>query len=83
VFLGGWEQTRDFLRTQPGYLGAQLHRSLSPSEDFRFVNIAFYESPQTYQAAIQQPGFREVAAAIPHRPHPWLYEVVHRHSAQR
>jgi len=77
-FVAAWEQTRVFLRDQPGYLATRLHRSLSPDADFRFVNIGRYESPQAFQAAVSQPGFREAAAAIQHRAHPSLYRVVRR-----
>jgi heme oxygenase (mycobilin-producing) len=78
AFVAAWEQTRQFLRDQPGYLATRLHRSLSPDADFRFVNIGRYESPQAFQAAVSQPGFREAAAAIQHRAHPSLYQVVRR-----
>jgi heme-degrading monooxygenase HmoA len=78
AFLAAWEATRQFLRTQPGYLATRLHRSLAPDADFRFVNIGRYESPQAFQAAVGQPGFRQAAAAIQHRAHPSLYEVVRR-----
>jgi heme oxygenase (mycobilin-producing) len=76
AFLAAWEQTRVFLRGQPGYLATRLHRSLSPEADFRFVNIGHYASPQAFQTAVGQPGFREAAAAIQHRAHPGLYQVV-------
>jgi heme-degrading monooxygenase HmoA len=78
AFLAAWEQTRVFLRDQPGYLATRLHRSLSPETDFRFVNIGRYTSPQAFQAAIGQPEFRQAAAAIQHRAHPSLYQVVRR-----
>jgi heme-degrading monooxygenase HmoA len=78
AFLAGWEASRQFLRTQPGYLATRLHRSLSPQAEFRFVNIGRYASPQAFQAAVQQPEFRQAAAAIQHRAHPSLYEVVRR-----
>jgi heme oxygenase (mycobilin-producing) len=78
AFLSAWEQTRVFLRSQPGYLATRLHRSLSPDADFRFVNVGRYQSPQAFQAAVGQPGFRQVAAAIQHRAHPGLYQVVRR-----
>jgi heme oxygenase (mycobilin-producing) len=78
AFLAAWEQTRVFLRGQPGYLATRLHRSLTPEADFRFVNIGRYTSPQTFQAAVGQPGFRQAAAAIQHRAHPSLYQVVRR-----
>jgi heme oxygenase (mycobilin-producing) len=77
-FLAGWEPTRQFLRSQPGYLETRLHRSLSPEVDVRFVNIGRYASPPAFQAAIGQPGFRQAAAAIPYRAHPGLYDVARR-----
>jgi heme oxygenase (mycobilin-producing) len=76
AFLAGWEASRQFLRAQPGYLATRLHRSLSPGADFRFVNIGRYASPQAFRAAVGQPGFREAAAAIQHRAHPGLYEII-------
>jgi heme-degrading monooxygenase HmoA len=78
AFLAAWEQTRVFLRGQPGYLATRLHRSLTPEADFRFVNIGRYTSPQAFQAAVGQPEFRQAAAAIQHRAHPSLYQVVRR-----
>jgi heme-degrading monooxygenase HmoA len=78
AFLASWEASRQFLRAQPGYLATRLHRSLSPEPDFRFVNVGRYANPQAFQAAISQPKFREAAAAIQHRAHPGLYEVVRR-----
>ena len=70
--LAAWEGTRQFLHTQPGYLATRLHRSLSPEVDFRFVNLGRYTSPQAFQAATGQPGFRQAAAAIraPRLPRP-------------
>ena len=61
AFLQAWERTRAFLSTQEGYLSTRLHRSLSPSAEFRFVNVARWESPQAFQAAISQPEFRTSA----------------------
>jgi heme oxygenase (mycobilin-producing) len=78
AFLASWEASRQFLRAQSGYLATRLHRSLSPETDFRFVNVGRYASPQAFQAAIGQPEFRQAAAAIQHRAHPGLYEVVRR-----
>ena len=75
AFLAAWERTRAFLATQPGYLSTRLHRSLSPAADFRFVNVAVWQSPQAFQAATSQPGFTE--AAIPFPFHASLYQAVH------
>jgi len=75
AFLAAWERARAFLATQPGYLSTRLHRSLSPAADFRFVNVAVWQSPQAFQAAISQPGF--TAAPVPFPFHASLYQVVH------
>lgn len=68
-FLEAWERSREVMRSRPGYLGTRLHRSLSPEADFRFVNIAPWESPEVFQAAIGEPAFREAAASIRPRAH--------------
>jgi heme-degrading monooxygenase HmoA len=74
TFLQGWERAREFLSKQDGYLSTRLHRSLSPGADFRFVNVALWQSAQAFQAATSQPEFR--AAPVPFRFHASLYEVV-------
>lgn len=74
AFLQRWERARQFLSTQEGYLSTRLHRSLSPAADFRFVNVALWQSEQAFQAATSQPEFRN--APVPFRFHALLYEVV-------
>lgn len=74
AFLQGWERARQFLSTQEGYLSTKLHRSLAPAADFRFVNVALWQSAQLFQAATAQPEFRN--APVPFRFHASLYEVV-------
>jgi heme oxygenase (mycobilin-producing) len=74
AFLAYWEQTREFLSGQEGYLSTRLHRSLSPGAEFRFVNIALWESPEAFQAATSQPGFATASAPFPF--HASLYNVV-------
>jgi len=74
-FLAGWERARRALAQQPGYLGTRLHRSLGPA-DFRFVNVARWSSPLAFSKAVDQPDFREAAAAMPFSAHPALYEVI-------
>jgi heme oxygenase (mycobilin-producing) len=74
AFLQAWESAREFLATQEGYVSTSLHRSLSPTADFRFINVAVWQSPQAFQAALSQPGFRN--APVPFPSHASLYEVV-------
>jgi heme oxygenase (mycobilin-producing) len=76
-FLRGWEATRDYLQTQPGYVGTALHQAVSPNPDFRFVNVGRWESLQAFQHAIQSQGFREASEALAEfRAHPALYQIV-------
>ena len=53
-FLQGWERARDFLSTQPGYVSTALHQSLSPTADFRFVNVGRWRSAEEFRAATGQ-----------------------------
>jgi heme oxygenase (mycobilin-producing) len=76
-FIAAWEQTREFMRAQPGYLETALHHALTPDTDFLFVNIARWRTPEAFAAAIGSPEFRKVAADIVgYRQHPGLYRIV-------
>ena len=76
-FLRGWEAARDYLKEQPGYVDTVLHRAVAPSVDFRFVNVARWESAEHFQKAISSDGFQEVSKALSgYSAHPGLYEVV-------
>jgi heme-degrading monooxygenase HmoA len=74
AFLQGWERAREFLSAQEGYLSTRLHRSLSPDADFRFVNVALWQSEQAFRDATSRPEFKN--APVPFRFHASLYEVV-------
>jgi heme-degrading monooxygenase HmoA len=74
-FLRGWERAADYMRQQPGFVSTRLHRALRPEARFRFVNVAEWESPQDFQAAVGSEEFREIAGGgSPGSPA--LYEVV-------
>jgi heme-degrading monooxygenase HmoA len=74
-FLEGWGQAADFMRSRPGFVTSRLHRAVSPNPRFRFVNVAEWESPQDFQAAVTSPEFQAMAAGTPPN-YPALYEVV-------
>ena len=73
-FLEAWQRAADDLRGQDGYLTAHLHRSLASNADFRFVNVALWESAEAFTAATSRPEFRAKTPPFPF--HPALYEVV-------
>ena len=73
-FVRGWENGRDFLRKQEGFISTRLHRSLSPTADFRYVNVALWTSAEAFRAATSRPEFGN--RGNPFRFHAALYEVV-------
>ena len=75
AFLEEWQRGRDVLSRHEGYISTRLHRSLTPTADFRFVNVALWDSPEAFRAATTAPEF----ADRPHsfRFHVSLYEVVY------
>ena len=75
-FLQGWEAARDFMQRQHGYVSTRLHQSLDPTARFRFINVAEWQSPADFQAALNQPEFIRMRQAIPFAHYPSLYQVV-------
>lgn len=76
-FIAAWEQSRDYLSSQPGYVDTALHHAVTPNADFQFVNIARWNTMEDFLAVTQSPGFREAAAGLAgFRPHPGLYRIV-------
>ena len=74
-FLAGWQRAADYLQVQPGFVDTRLHRAVSPDPRFRFINVARWDSPEAFRAAVTSDGFRQLAAgAAPG--HPALYQVV-------
>ncbi|WP_420413268.1 antibiotic biosynthesis monooxygenase family protein [Roseibium sp.] len=50
--IAAWKKARDFLQTQPGYIDTKLHRAIMPKAKFQLINIAKWESPAAFKAAI-------------------------------
>jgi heme oxygenase (mycobilin-producing) len=76
-FMAAWEETRDFLQSQPGYVDTALHQALTPGVDFLFINIARWETAEAFTAATGSAGFREPAAGLAgYVPHPGPYRIV-------
>ena len=76
-FLNWWRMLKPAFASQPGFISAKLHRSLDQNERYRFINIAVWESTDSYRAALTT-----MWSSVP-KPtiaglewHPALYEVV-------
>ena len=74
-FLASWQKAADYLSAQPGFVSTRLHRAVSPNSRFRFVNVAEWESPEAFLAAVRSEGFRKFVSGTPVN-YPALYQVI-------
>lgn len=79
AFMALWTETSAYFRRQPGFLSLHFHRALSPSAEYRYVNVARWATLADFQAAHDTEEFRRVVGqdawrAYPSNPN--LYEVV-------
>lgn len=81
--IDAWERARDFLAEEPGYLDTALHQALTSDARFQLINIARWESPQAFQAAIrwmQDSGIFPPVEGL--TPNPALYSVIRSDAAR-
>ena len=50
--IAAWHDARAFLRDQPGYIDTALHRAVHADTRFALVNVARWESAESFRAAI-------------------------------
>ncbi|HBZ69609.1 MAG TPA: antibiotic biosynthesis monooxygenase [Deltaproteobacteria bacterium] len=78
--LKEWEAAAKHLRKQPGFISTKLHEAVAPGAKFHFINVAEWESPEAFEAAVSNPEFRALTRSIvknfPH--HPALYRIIRR-----
>jgi heme oxygenase (mycobilin-producing) len=75
-FRKQWHEAAEYLRHAPGFLSTRLHESLDPQAKFHFVNVAEWESPQHFQAAMRSEGFQQISQKMSFAATPALYRVV-------
>lgn len=83
-FTALWTETSRYFREQPGFVSLRLHRAVSPTTHYRYVNVARWESAGQFSAAHQTERFRELVGQPAWREfpsNPALYEVVVEHPA--
>lgn len=82
TLIAHWRELAKIMSTAPGFRDARLHRALSSQTRFQIVNVANWESPQTWEAATANPEFQEGLRALTEdtevqiSANPALYEVV-------
>jgi heme-degrading monooxygenase HmoA len=75
-FLADWQHAADWMRQQPGFVSSRLHQSLDPAAEFRYVNIAEWESADHFRKAAASSEFQQRISGMTVRAHPALYRVV-------
>lgn len=74
-FARMWTQALEFIKNEPGFVDANLHRSLDPNSQFQFVNVAHWENQEAWQAALGKLQLQELTKQVPFGQIPALYEV--------
>jgi heme-degrading monooxygenase HmoA len=62
-FMEVWADDASFMKRQPGFISAQLHRGTAGNSTF--MNVAEWESARALGEAFGSPEFRERAARYP------------------
>jgi heme oxygenase (mycobilin-producing) len=75
-FITNWQAAAAQLRDAAGFISTRLHQSLDPQAKFQFINVAQWESPQHFQAAMRAEAFQEIARKMPFTAYPALYRVI-------
>ncbi len=74
-----WEQARDFLQQQPGYISTALHQSVKPDARFQLINVAKWNSADAFMAATKkmwaEAGLPKIEGVVPN---PALFTVIRR-----
>lgn len=79
AFHALWSATSKYFMAQPGFVSLRLHRAVSADAEYRWVNVANWESEADFRAAhateefrrvVTQPGWDEFPSS------PMLFEVV-------
>src|SRR5882724_626023 len=63
TFLEAWKTDAGFMKRQPGFISAQLHRAIGESPTY--LNVAVWESTGDFRAAFTHPEFAAKRSAYP------------------
>ena len=73
-----WDEAAEFLKNQPGYINTKLHQTILEDSKFKFINVAEWETPESFLNAVQTAEFQKITEgtmdAYPH--YPSLYTVI-------
>jgi heme-degrading monooxygenase HmoA len=74
-FIKGYDEVSQWMKKQPGFVNAKLHRSINPDAAFTFINVSQWESPELFKEAISNPEFQAMVKNWPHQGQASLYIV--------
>jgi heme-degrading monooxygenase HmoA len=60
AFQAIWTQTSKYFTDQPGFVSLRLHRAISDRAEYRWVNVANWESEEHFRAAHNTEEFRRI-----------------------
>jgi len=82
-FVAHWHGRASLMAQAPGFRDNRLHRATDPEARFQLVNIAHWDSADTWRTAGNNPAFQQRLAGAPNfaTAHPALYETVGESSA--
>lgn len=76
-FLNAWDEANTFLKEQSGFISNTLHQAVSANPHLRFVNVARWDSDDSFRAATRSSGFSEATGPLsPYPLHASVYEAV-------
>jgi heme-degrading monooxygenase HmoA len=82
TLIAHWRELAKVMSAARGFREARLHRALSSETRFQIINVANWESPKAWEAAVANPEFQEGLRALAEdtevqiTANPALYEVV-------
>lgn len=63
AFMASWAKRANVMSTLPGFRDYTLHRALLPDSRFQLVNVAHWDSPEAFEAAMTNPEFASLRQA--------------------
>ncbi|MHB8595569.1 MAG: antibiotic biosynthesis monooxygenase family protein [Ktedonobacteraceae bacterium] len=74
AFVEWWKQCSEALKQEPGFIDANLHRNLKTEAHFQFINVAHWETEESFASARSRN--RDIMQSIPAgKGYPMLCEV--------
>lgn len=72
------EEAAEYLKNQPGFINTNLHQSILEDSKFQFVNVAEWETPESFFNAVQTEEFQKITeGSMDEYPHyPSLYSII-------